>query len=47
MSAVSTKAIFTFGAAPTSVTAAVGRPPTQKKASILPSFKALPHCGEA
>src|SRR4029450_2467379 len=40
-SAWSMSLIFTFGVAPRSVTAAVGSPPTQKKASILRSLSAL------
>src|SRR6516162_4622390 len=41
VSAWSISLIFTFGVAPRSVTAAVGNPPTQKKASILRSLSAL------
>ena len=39
--------IFTPGELARSVTAAVGRPPTQKKASILRSFSALTGLGDA
>jgi uncharacterized protein len=40
VSAWSISLIFTFGVAARSVTAAVGKPPTQKKASILRSLSA-------